>query len=311
MSFQVDTAFVKQYHDNVEFLLQQKPSRLRSAVRVESQNGEEAFWEQIGTQSMSEVSVRYGDSPQNDTPHARRRVTLRQFDQGDFIDNFDKVKLLIDPSSSYVQAMTYAANRQIDDVIIGRSADVGVDDTTVNSGFFGTAYTGKAGTTTVSFPTSTNQIAVDYSTTGTNSNLTINKLIQARNILLGYENDPELEPWYVAHHASQLAALLKTTQVTSADYNTVKALVRGELDTFLGFKFLHSERLLKTVSTSYRRVPVWTKSGMLLAIGKEITTHISPRPDKKYSWYVYMMLSIGVARMQENKVLDILCDETK
>lgn len=310
MSFQIDTAFVRQYHDNVEFLLQQKPSRLRGAVRTETQTGEESFWEQIGTQSMAEVSVRFGDSPQNDTPHSRRRVTLRQFDQGDFIDNFDKVKLLIDPSSSYLQAFTYAANRQIDDVLIGRSADVGVDDTTVNGGFFGTAYTGKTGTTTVSFP-SGNQIAVDFSTSGTNSNLTINKLIQARNLMLGYENDPELEGWYIAYSASQLASLLKTTQVTSADYNTVKALVRGEMDTFLGYKFLHSERLLKTASTSYRRLPVWAKSGMLLSIGKDITTQVSPRPDKKFSWYAYIMLSMGCTRMQENKIVEIQCDETK
>ena len=309
MSFQVDTAFVKQYHDNVEFLLQQKPSRLRAAVRVESQQGEESFWEQIGTQSMQEVSVRFGDSPQTDTPHARRRVTLRQFDNGDFIDNFDKVKLLIDPSSSYVQAFTYAANRKIDDVILGRNAEPGVDDTTVNGGFFDVAYTGKTGTTTVSFP-SANQIAVDYSTTGTNSNLTINKLIQARNLMLGYENDPELESWYVAYSASQLASLLKTTQVTSADYNTVKALVRGEIDTFLGYSFLHSERCLKNGS-GYRRLPVWAKSGMLLSIGKDITTHISPRPDKKYSWYAYIMMSMGSTRMQENKVCEIICDETK
>lgn len=310
MSYQIDTAFVKQYHDNVEFLLQQKPSRLRASVRVESQSGEESFWEQVGAQVMQEVSVRYGDSPQNDTPHARRRVTLRSFDQGDFIDSFDKVKLLIDPSSSYLQAFQYAANRQTDDVLIGRSAEVGVDDVTVNGGFFGAAYTGKAGTTVVTFPAG-NVIAVDHSTAGTTQNQTINKLIEARRLLLSFQNDPEVEGWYIAQAASQLASLLKTTQVTSADYNTVKALVRGELDTFLGFKFIHSERLLKTSGTNYRRVPVWTKSGMLLSIGKDITTQIAPRPDKKFNWYAYIMIMLGCTRMQENKVVEILCDETK
>lgn len=309
MSFQIDTAFVKQYHDNVEFLLQQKPSRLRAAVRVEEQTGEESFWEQVGVQSMQEVSVRFGDSPQTDTPHARRRVTLRQFDNGDFIDNFDKVKLLIDPSSSYVQAFTYAANRKIDDIILGRTAEPGVDDTTVLGGFFDVAYTGKAGTTTVAFP-SANQVAVDFSTTGTNSNLTINKLIEARRLMLSYENDPELESWYIAYHASQLASLLKTTQVTSADYNTVKALVRGEMDTFLGYQFLHTERALKNGS-GYRRIPVWAKSGLLLSIGKDITTRVSERPDKKFSWYAYICMSMGSVRMQENKVIELICDETK
>jgi len=309
MSYQIDTAFVKQYHDNVEFLLQQKPSKFRSAVRVESQQGEEAFWDQIGAQVMQEVSVRYGDSPQNDTPHSRRRVTLRSFDQGDFIDTFDKVKLLIDPSSSYLTAFTYAANRQTDDVLIGRTAEFTVDDVTVNGGFFGTAYTGKQGTTTVAFP-SDNQIDVDFSTSGTTSNHTINKLIEARRLLLSLHNDPELETWYHAIAASQLASLLKTTQVTSSDYNSVKALVRGELDTYLGFKFIHSERLLKD-SSGYRRLPVWVKSGMLLSIGKDITTQIAPRPDKKFNWYAYILIMLGCTRMQENKVIEIKADETK
>lgn len=306
MSFQIDTAFVKQYHDNVEYLLQQKVSRLRACVRVESQNGEEAFWDQAGIQGLSEVTVRHGDSPQSDTPHSRRRVTLRQFDGGDFVDTFDKVKLLIDPSSVIVNAFTYAANRKMDDIIIGRDAEVGVDDVTVNSGFFGTAYTGKQGSVAVTFPAA-NQIAVNFG--GANSDLTINKLIESKVKLMAYENDPEMEPWYIAIAAKQLGSLLKTTQVTSADYNTVKALVRGEIDSFMGLTFKHSERLLKNAS-GYRRVPVWTKSGLLLSIGKDITTKVSERPDKKYSWYAYICVSLGSVRMQENKVIEIICDES-
>ena len=38
--------------------------------------------------------------------------------------------------------------------------------------------------------------------------------------------------------AKQKADLLNTTQVTSADYNSVKALVNGDVNTFLGVKFI-------------------------------------------------------------------------
>lgn len=305
MSQQVDTAFVKQYHDLIERLLQQMGSRFRGTVRTESQNGEEAFWEQVGSVEAVEVTTRHGDSPMVDTPHARRRVTLRQFDVGDMIDTFDKVKMLIDPASIYVQNFVDALNRKVDDLVIGKSDD----SFTVNGGFFGTAYTGKAGTTSTTF-TSGNVIAVDYANTGVNSNMTINKLIEARRLLLSYENDPQRESWYIAWSASQLASLLRTTEVTSSDYNTVKALVRGEINTFLGFNFIHSERLLETASASgIRKCPAWTKNGMLLSFGKDITTRVAERPDKRFSWYAYAMLSAGVTRMQENKVLDIRCDE--
>lgn len=307
MSSQIDTAFVKQYHDNIERLLQQKGSKLRNYVRVESQEGEEQFWDQIGSVEASEVNTRFADSPQVDTPHSRRRCTLRQFDIGDAIDKFDKVKLLIDPSSTYVQNFVDALSRAIDVVVIGR--DTIGDASTINGGFFGTAFTGKAGATSTAF-TSGNAIAVDFSSTGTNSNLTINKVIEAGRLLRSLFNDPEVEPWYMGVSSSQIASMLKTTQVTSSDYNTMKALVRGDVDSFAGFKFVPSEYYL-TDASSYRLLPVWAKSGMLLSIGKDIVTRVGERPDKKFVWYAYAMLSVGSTRMQENKVLKILCDETK
>tara|TARA_R100001594_G_scaffold5297_2_gene16827 strand:- start:5804 stop:5950 length:147 start_codon:yes stop_codon:yes gene_type:complete len=48
MSVQITTAMVEQYKGNVEHLVQQKGSRLRSAVGVETVVGKNAFFEQIG-----------------------------------------------------------------------------------------------------------------------------------------------------------------------------------------------------------------------------------------------------------------------
>jgi len=48
MSVQITTAFVEQYKGNVEHLVQQKASRLRPAVSVETVVGKNAFFEQIG-----------------------------------------------------------------------------------------------------------------------------------------------------------------------------------------------------------------------------------------------------------------------
>jgi len=317
MSFTIDTAFVKQYHANIERLLQQTGTQLRPYVRVEQQNGEEGYWEQIDKVEAQEVFARFADSPQMDTPHARRKVMLRQFDVGDFIDKFDEVKMLIDPSSTYVQNFVSALNRAVDMVIIGRNSLTDAITNASSGGFFNTAYTGKNGTSTVSFPAG-NVVAVDFSSTGTNSNLTITKVIEGKRLLMSFFNQPAgiqnatgvgIEPWYHGFTASQLAALLKTTQVTSADYNSVKALVNGTINTFMGFQWIWSEFFM-TNATPYRLIPVWTKNGMLAAIGRDISTFVMQRPDKRMSWYAYAMLSVGSTRMQENKIVQILCDET-
>ena len=292
MSFQITTAFVKQYHGIVEMLVQQKGSRLREYVRQESQHSEEQFWEQIGPTEAEEIVTRHGDSPLISTPHDRRRVTLQFFDWGDMIDSIDRVQMLIDPANPYAQNAAYALGRKIDDIVL--------------AALFGTAFTGKNGTTSTTFPAG-QQVAVNFG--GANSGLTITKLIEARRLLLAGNVDLDMEETCIAVTAKQLANLLNTTQVTNADYNTVKALVKGEVDTFMGFKFKHTERVL-TDGSGFRRVPVWCKSGLLLAVNPDITTRVVERTDKRFSTYVYAKMGAGAVRMQEPKVVEIKCDET-
>ena len=312
MSFTIDTAFVKQYHANIEYLLQQMGSQLRPYVRVESQQGEEGYWEQLDKSTPNEVFTRFADSPVNEATHFRRKVILRQWDIGNFIDKFDKVKLLIDPASAYVQTMVWALGRSIDMTIIGRVSENTADAANMVAaglgGFHNTAFTGKSGTTSTAFP-SANIVAVDFGSTGVNSNLNVAKIREARRLLISFFNVPGRETWHFGYTSSQLSSLLSQTQITSADYNSVKALVYGEVDSFLGFKFVHSEYYLNN-ATPYRMIPVWTKNGMLMALGKDIETNVAQRADKRFSWYAYALASVGSTRMQENKVLEVLCDET-
>lgn len=294
MSNQITTAFVQQYGSTVEFLVQQKGSRLRGTARNETIKGKTEYFDQLGSRTARKVTTRHGDSPLADTPHARRRVTTFSYDDGDLLDTFDKVRTLIDPSGPYTQAIAWALGRGMDDEII--------------AAFFGTAYTGEDGSTTVSFP-SGQQVAVNSWTYGSgsgNAGLTISKLIEAKVLLGAAEADDPSDPTYIAVHAAQLGNLLATTEATSADYNTVKTLVNGEINTFMGFTFVHVERL-PTDGSGYRRVPVWKRSGMLLAVGMEPTFRVTERADKRFSWYYYGAMDIGATRMQEEKVVEIKC----
>ncbi len=288
MSSQITTAFVQQYSSNVQLLSQQKGSLLRNAVRVESQVGKNAFYDQVGSATAQKRLSRHADTPQIDTPHARRRVSLVDYEYADLIDDQDKVRTLIDPTSPYSQATAFAMGRAIDDEII--------------SAAFGTAYTGETGSTSTTFP-SGQQVGVGSPAAG----LTIAKLVEAKQLLDEANVDTTL-PRYVAVAPEQLADLLNITTVTSSDYNTVKALVQGEIDTFLGFKFIVSTRLSSETGTN-RRVIAWAEDGLLLSIGKDITAKIDERADKGYATQVYYAMSIGATRMEEEKVVEIKCRE--
>ena len=96
MSSQITTAFVQQYSNNVSMLSQQKGSLLRKAVEIESVVGKNSFFDQVGAATAQKRVSRHSDTPQIDTPHARRRVSLVDYEYADLIDNQDKIRTLID-----------------------------------------------------------------------------------------------------------------------------------------------------------------------------------------------------------------------
>ena len=123
--------------------------------------------------------------------------------------------------------------------------------------------------------------------------------------------DPDEEKFFVVGSA-QVAAMLGITSITSADFNSVKTLVEGEVASFMGFKFIRSERLpLNRVnaSSNERSCFAYVKSAIGLSVGMDIETRVSEREDKNYSTQVYAQMSFGATRIEEEKIVEILCDE--
>jgi len=286
MSNQITTAFVQQYSNNVQMLSQQKGSLLRSAVDVETVVGKNAFFDQVGVASAVKRLTRHSDTPRMDTPHARRRVSLADYEYSDLIDNQDKIRTLIDPTSAYATAAAYALGRAQDDEIIAALS--------------GTAFTGETGSTSTVLPSS--QKITEAGTDG----LTIAKLRSAKEILDASSVDPSI-PRYIAVSPKQITDLLGTTEVTSSDFNTVKSLANGEVNSFLGFNFIVSNRL--TSASSKRLCLVWAMDGCKMAIGQDLMTRIDERADKGYAHQVYVCQSIGATRMEEDKVVTIEAHE--
>lgn len=293
MSFNVTTHFVQQYTTNVQLLLQQKGSKLRNAVTVGSYTGKAAkAVEQVGPVTAQKRTIRHGDTPLISTPADARWVFPTDYEWADLIDDQDKLRMLIDPQSSYAQNGAYALGRAIDDEII--------------TSFFGDAKTGENGSTTTQFPAG-QQVAVTVGSTG-NTGLNLAKLREAKKILMENEVDIDNDPLFCIISAEQHDDLLNEAQAISLDYNTKPVLVDGRITAFMGFNFIHTERLPVDGST-HRRVAAFAQSGMHLGFWNDINTNISERADKGYATQVYVKGTFGATRTEEKKVVEIKCAE--
>ncbi|GAI88995.1 unnamed protein product, partial [marine sediment metagenome] len=199
MSAFVTEAFVNDYKSTIMLLLQQRGSKLRGAVTEGTYTGEAGkAVEQIGQVAAQKKTSRHGDTPLIDTPHDGRWVFPSDYEWADLIDNVDKLKMIINPTSSYAINGAYAMGRSMDEEII--------------AAFFGISKTGQKGTTNTPFP-SAQQVAAG------GSNLTVAKLRAAKKILMKNEVDIDVDPLFVAITAEQHDSMLSETQAISLDYN--------------------------------------------------------------------------------------------
>lgn len=292
MSVNIPTHYVQQYSSNIQLLLQQRGSKLRNAVTVGSYTGKQASpVDQFGKVEMQAVSGRFNAMGRVDAPTDRRWVFPSDFDLPQLIDSFDKLRLITDPKSAYVQNAVMAAGRQFDRLIC--------------SAFTGTAKTGESGGTSTSF-TAGNE--VDVATGGANSKLNVAKLREAKRLMMANHIDFDMEEAFVGITAADHDALLGEIQVTSADYNGGAAVLRdGKIMEFMGFKFIHCE-LIETIlaGTNEVTLPVWVKSGMHLGVWNDIQNDISQRKDlQSLPWQIYTIMTAGATRIEENKVYAI------
>lgn len=311
----IDQSYVNSYHANVELKYQQMISRIRGKVRVEFQNANMDFYDRIGPTAVIERKTRYEDTPNIEVPWDRRAVAFRDFVWSALIDNQDRLRTINDPASAYVMNAHAAMNRQ-SDYILCQAAN-------------GLAYSGQTGQTSVVFPTA-QTIALGYVESGSaaGSNLTIGKLRKTMDMLKTSEAIMEGEAVNFICAQNQLTALLRTTEVTSQDFNSVKALVDGHVNQFMGFTFTRTQLTqldstagvsgnqgysggVSATSGTTRHCLAFPQSGMLMAMAQDIMTRVTERADKNYCVQVYVNASFNATRMWEEQVVEVLCDEAK
>lgn len=298
MSNQIDEAAIVSYRDALMHVAQQRMSRLRNKVFTETFRSEEYFWDRVGKVEMSLDNSRAADTVWINTPHTRRRIYCNTYRVADGIDTRDLPRIIADVSSQYAQAQTFAAARAMDREILG--------------GFFADAVTGKKGTSTVSFPTSTHQIAEGA------AGMTTSKLLDAQMIIGNYLDDDNMAPRYVATPRKVLRTLVgenlgSSPNMSHGDWQLLRDLETGENAKWCGFTFAtFADQTwadvsgLKTDSNSWV-LPVWSQNSMVFGMVDAPELAYEVRADKNGARQIRMKIDIGAARDNEWGVVQMLC----
>ncbi len=278
----------KQYEANLRHLNQVMGSRLGDKVYLTPggfAGGEYKFIDFIDNGEMVEITSRLGNTEWQDPVASRRRIAKRSYEYARIFDKFEKLNRLNDPKSKEMENAVYAVGRKKDAIIIDALG--------------GTAYSGKEGDTGVALPSGQK---VDES-----ENLGLASL--KATLLIFNENDINQDSEkFLAIGAKQLDSLLGVTQITNADYNTLRVLTEGKVASFMGFKFT----LINTLPTSGndRYCYAWVKDGIELCIDDNMSTTVDRLPEKRNAYGLQTNMTLGAVRTEDIRVVQITCDES-
>lgn len=299
----IEQNYQVKYSDKWGAYLQQEASRLDKYVTVETGlTGKMVTFDQYGLLAFEEKVSRMGQTVLAEAPTKRRVMYPHIYTKAVGFDEFDAKKLdNIDvPVSKTIEGLRSAAGRSMDKVML--------------DAFLGVNYIGDNGTTPVEF-SETQVVESDYVDTGSAvaSNLTVAKLRKALAMLHKAEAWNEERRAYgdelvLACTSSQIDSLLKEPQVSSYDYNTVRALAEGKVDTFLGFRIIRTE-LLPIDASGVRSCLAWVKSKAQFGIWDDFKVKISVRDDLDEALQIRAKFACGATRLQEEAFVKIDCSE--
>ncbi len=269
------TLYAQAYSNNIMQLAQQKYSKLMNTVFIKPNvKGKTFFQDQIGAWNMSLKAGRNVQTPNNDPNLARRMGTMIDYHDNRMVDRGDELRMISDPKSAYSIAGAASLGRKIDDVILAAA--------------IGTSYSGETGSVSVT-QTYTKIVTADA--------LTLADIVAVKKQF--DDNDIEMEDRYIAATPGAIDSLLSVEQATSSDYAAIKALVRGEIDTWLGFKWIMSTRVSALTTCA---AVAYHKNGICLAMASAPLVRTDERSDLSYSWQLYYELNIGAVRLEEKRV---------
>jgi hypothetical protein len=280
MTIGISTAFVSAFSDDVKHQYQSMGSGLLQRVRTKTGvTGSTYKFHKMG-KGLASARIPQSDVVPMNVTNSSATATLSDWNAPEYSDIFDLEKISYNERQELVKVVSGAITRRQEELVL-LALDAGASSTQVAENFGGTA-----------------------------TGLTVTKIRKAKR-LMDAAGVPMQDRTFL-HDAIGLEQLLGSTLVTSSDYNSVKALVHGEVDTYLGFKFIcfedRTEGGIVTTSNVTKNF-AFHKDAVGLAEGMAARTEINYIPEKT-SWLINGMFSAGAVGIDNTGIYEVLTNNT-
>lgn len=222
-----------------------------------------------------------------DISHARQTATMQNWNAPEYTDIFDAAEVNFDERQELAQTIAKAIARREDQLIIDALAAVTFAATNDQNPDTGRVFDVSAST-----------------------NFTVDEVRSAAQHLNEIEADSDGR--FIAVQAGALTQMLEDSEVTSSDFVSIKALINGELNTWMGFTWkvigVRAEGGLPGV-TGDEIAFAWQKAAIGLAIGIDMKTTID-WVAQKTSWLANGMFKAGAIAREPQGIIKIVYNET-
>lgn len=312
MAFFNEAWFIHAVNDTVIQLAQQKKSMIRGAIRTrEGVVGKTDPWQRIGSADMQNIT-RDSDTTYLNPPQSKRRAVLLDKAAAVLIDELDQVRMLTNPQSEFSQILTFARERELDKLTLGKQSGVGGSTVADLGGILGSATNvDEAGETTSqgTLPTTGGPLGIGQVIVNGAAGMTLSKILDSKQLF--DEQQVDTEDRYFFYSPRAMRKMLTDPNITSSDYNSIKALAIGGFpmdQTWMGYYWRQSVLLPK--NGNIRSCVAFQKNAVGLSVGLIKDIDVSPAPHKWNNTQVIIKLSAGAVRVDDLGVVQIDIDET-
>jgi len=277
MAQSITNAFVTLFDEEVKQAYQGE-ALLRGTMRTRTGvQGNTVKFPKIG-KGVATVRVPQTDVTPLNVTYSQVTATMTDYIAAEYSDIFHQSHVNFDERRELVQVVSKSIARRMDQLCID-ALDAAASPSTV--------------ATTVG---------------GAGTNMNIEKLRAAAKAM--NDNNVPAEGRHLLMHSSQLDALLGETEITSSDFASVKALVRGEINSFMGFNIItmgdRDEGGVPKPST--RTCFAWHQDSMGYSESMSQKSEVNYIPEKT-SFLVSSMFSAGAVAIDDEGIVKISCTE--
>ena len=280
MSISLSNAFVTLFDAEVKQAYQGMAKLVPAVRQRRGVEGSTVKFPKVG-KGVATIRVPQTDVTPLNVGFSSVTLTLADYNAAEYSDIFSSQKVNFDERQELVQVVANAMGRRQDQMILDALA------------------------------ASSTSLTVSNDIGGSDSNMNITKLREAKRLM--DKNNVPPDGRNIIIHANGLANLLSETSVTSSDFNSVKALVQGELNTYLGFTFHvlgdRSEGGLAIDGSLDRSCFAFHKDAVGYGEGIAMRTEINYVAEKT-SWLVNEIFSAGAIAIDDEGIVKITCRET-